>query len=370
MLITNAQLHPAPAAGPCLPLRVTSLDGGLDALSAGELLRKTFPHRPFIVDPWLRRGETALIWAASGVGKTMLSLSLAMAMATGGSVGPWKSGQPCRVLYIDGEMHEEDVKDRLETLRDTGAVTLGDAALLADNLVFVNRQGQQADTVFFDLTSEEGRAAILRATEKLEADVVILDNFTTLSEGLEDENAATSFKKIQSFLLSTKQRNLTTILIHHARKDGNALRGSASIEVTFESVLELRKPKLPRMDAASFVPVFGKFRQKRSEALLPRQWSLTESGWQIDDEIVQDGDSAVVLCVRSRKFVSQQEIAQHLGLSKGTVSKQLAAAKLAKQITDKEISECFDDARQVQDHPGNDEVETEETGGQADEADY
>ncbi len=300
----------------------------------------------------------------------MLSLSLAMAMATGGSVGPWKSGRACRVLYIDGEMHEEDVKDRLVTLRDTGAVTLGDAALLADNLVFVNRQGQQADTVFFDLTSEEGRAAILRAADKLEADVVILDNFTTLSEGLEDENAATSFKKIQSFLLSTKQRNLTTILIHHARKDGNALRGSASIEVTFESVLELRKPKLPRMDAASFVPVFGKFRQKRSEALLPRQWSLTETGWQIDDEIVQEGDSAVVICVRSRKFVSQQDIAQHLGLSKGTVSKQLAAAKLAKQITDKEISGCFDDARQLRDHPGDAEDGTEEMDGQNDEADY
>jgi KaiC/GvpD/RAD55 family RecA-like ATPase len=300
----------------------------------------------------------------------MLSLSLAMAMATGGSVVPWKSEQAYRVLYIDGEMHEEDVKDRLETLRDTGAVTLGNATLLADNLVFVNRQGQQADTVFFDLTSEEGRAAILQAAEKLEADVVILDNFTTLSEGLEDENAATSFKKIQSFLLSTKQRNLTTILIHHARKDGNALRGSASIEVTFESVLELRKPKLPRMDAASFVPVFGKFRQKRSEALLPRQWSLTETGWQIDDEIVQDGDSAVVLCVRSRKFVSQQEIAQHLVMSKGTVSKQLTAAKLAKQITDKEISECFSDARQLRDHPGDAEEGAEGMDGQDDDADY
>lgn len=124
------------------------------------------------------------------------------------------------------------------------------------------------------------------------------------------------------------------------------------------------------MDAASFVPVFGKFRQKRSEALLPRQWSLMETGWQIDDEIVHDGDSAVVVCVRSRRFVSQQAIAEHLGMSKGTVSKHLTAAKLAKQITDKEISECFTDARQLRDHPGDADDGAEEMDGQDVEADY
>ncbi len=74
-------------------LCVTSLDGGLDALSAGELPRKTFLTALYR-RPRLRRGETAPIWAASGVGKTMLSLSLAMAMATGGALVPGSQGSP------------------------------------------------------------------------------------------------------------------------------------------------------------------------------------------------------------------------------------------------------------------------------------
>lgn len=276
----------------------------------------------------------------------MLSISLAMAMATGGSVGPWRTEHPCRVLYIDGEMHEQDVRDRIVMLRDSGAVTLGDPSLLDGNLIFVNRQGQEAGKTFYDLTTDEGREAILRAAKQMEIDVLILDNFTTLSERLEDENAATSFKKIQGFLLTTKQLELTTLLIHHARKDGNALRGSASIEVTFEVVLELKKPSIPRMGAASFIPTFGKFRQKTSEALLPRQWTLTDTGWEIDED-PSLGDNAVVQCIRSMKCVNQQEVADRLGLSKGTISKQLAAAKLAKLITDQEVRECFDKAREL-----------------------
>lgn len=331
---------------------------GLEAITAGALLLKSFPPRRFVVDPWLREGETALIWAASGVGKTMLSLSMAMAMATGGSVGGWSAEKPSKVVYIDGEMHLQDVRDRVDMLKTTGAVTLGAPDLLDTNLVFFSRQAQPRDAVFFDLTTEEGRNSILRACDTLGAEVLILDNFTTLSEQLEDENAAHAFKKIQRFLLQTKQAGLTTILIHHARKDGNALRGSASIEVTFEVVLELRKPKIERMGAACFSPHFGKFRQKKGEQLLPRLWSLTEAGWEIDEEVDLDADNAALHCVRSLRFVSQTEVAVHLGLAKGTVSKHLATAVERKLISREDLKDCFAKARRLREEGVGDDLDT------------
>ena len=61
-----------------------------------------------------QNGETAIIWAASGVGKTMLGLSLAMALAGGGTVGEWTASRALNVLYVDGEMHEQDIQDRLK----------------------------------------------------------------------------------------------------------------------------------------------------------------------------------------------------------------------------------------------------------------
>jgi KaiC/GvpD/RAD55 family RecA-like ATPase len=332
----------------------------LVSISAGDLLARSFPERPYVIDPWLRSGETALVWAASGVGKTMLSLSLAMAMATGGSAGTWKSDRPWKVLYVDGEMHQQDIKDRLVMLEETKAVAIGPHDELADGLVFVNRQGQAPEATFYDLTTADGQTALLDMCKQVDADVLILDNFTTLSEGLEDENASTSFKKIQSFLLTTKQLGLTTILVHHARKDGGAFRGSASIEVTFEVVLELQKPAIARVGGASFVPQFRKFRQRMDERLLPRGWSLTESGWEVSDEVAVGEDDPVVRCVKSLEFISQQEIAKHTGLSKGTVSKRIKKATEMGLLEPDEAGECFASARRIRENPEMEGLEQSE----------
>ena len=299
------------------------------------------------------------MWAASGVGKTMLSLSLAMAMATGGGAGAWKTDRPWKVLYVDGEMHQQDIRDRLVMLEETKAVAIGPDAALADGLVFVNRQGQTPEATFYDLTTSDGQASLLDMCKQVGAEVLILDNFTTLSEGLEDENASTSFKKIQSFLLTTKQMGLTTILVHHARKDGGAFRGSASIEVTFEVVLELQKPAIARVGGASFIPRFGKFRQKTDERLLPRTWSLTDDGWEVSDEVALDEDDPVVRCVKSLEFISQQEIVKHTGLSKGTVSKRIKKATEMGLLKPDEAGECFASARRIRVNPEIDGLEHE-----------
>lgn len=158
--------------------------------------------------------------------------------------------------------------------------------------------------------------------------------------------------------MQTKQAGLTTILIHHARKDGNALRGSASIEVTFEVVLELRKPKIERMGAACFSPHFGKFRQKKGEQLLPRLWSLTEAGWEIGEEVDLDADNAALHCVKSLQFVSQTEVAVHLGLAKGTVSKHLATAVERKLISREDLKDCFAKARRLREEGVGDDLDT------------
>ena len=36
------------------------------------------------MDPWLKQGESAMVYAAPGVGKSMLALTLALGVAGGG----------------------------------------------------------------------------------------------------------------------------------------------------------------------------------------------------------------------------------------------------------------------------------------------
>ena len=74
-----------------------------------ELLESQFPNRQHLLFPWLREQESCMVYADTGVGKSLFALSAALAIAGGGEFLGWKaewraSGEPWRVLYIDGEM--------------------------------------------------------------------------------------------------------------------------------------------------------------------------------------------------------------------------------------------------------------------------
>lgn len=156
---------------------------GLRSITAQDLLNRPFQPRKLLLDPWLRTEESCIIWAASGVGKTMLSLSLALAISGGGKLGDWSAETPCRVLYIDGEMHLQDVKDRLVALSGPkqGILRRSQISKALKNLIILARQDQELEAPFYDLTDEETHRELIARVKKEKVDLVILDNFTTLS---------------------------------------------------------------------------------------------------------------------------------------------------------------------------------------------
>ena len=49
-------------------------------------------------------------------------------------------------------------------------------------------------------------------------DLVIFDNFTTLSDSLGDENSAGAMKPALTLMLKLKQAGIAAILVHHSNK--------------------------------------------------------------------------------------------------------------------------------------------------------
>jgi hypothetical protein len=211
----------------------------------GELLETTIPERQHILKPWLREHESCLLYAATGVGKSLFALTSALAVAGNGSFLGWRpdakaDGSDWRVLYVDGEMHIGDIQDRARFLMD--AVPGISRTKAKDNLQFLARQQQDPKIDFPEITDDKPGGGQERILEKVldgKFDLLILDNFSTLGRVV-DENAASSFDPIQSFLLKLKTEKVATILVHHTGKSDDTYRGSTKLAATFEVMLHLK----------------------------------------------------------------------------------------------------------------------------------
>ena len=85
-------------------------------VTAAELQSIELPHHALLLDRWLAESDLGFVFAARGVGKTHLCLGLARALAEGGRIGPWRAREAVPVLYVDGEMNAEQIRERDKAL--------------------------------------------------------------------------------------------------------------------------------------------------------------------------------------------------------------------------------------------------------------
>ena len=258
----------------------------------------------------------------------MLTLSLALAVAGGGSFLEWSSMQPRRVLFVDGEMNSADLKERAEALLSTVEGINVEAA--EANLVFLARHSQDPDSRFPDLATSDGQRYATSKARRGKFDLLILDNFSTLFT-CEDENAAAAFNEVVAFLMRLKQASIACLLVHHTNKGGESYRGSSKLATTFEVILGLTKGTDSRDDdGPAFEMTWDKFRGKRRDAVtMPRRVHLGEIlgelKWQ-SEKSPKAHILELVAAVKSMKFATQDSLADQFRVSKGTISKWKTAA--------------------------------------------
>ena len=75
------------------------------------------PRQP-IIDPWLDRGSSALIWGPTGVGKSYFAQTLALMVATGGRLPNlgWNAGGDKPLKTIVGAASEMELTRTLDTI--------------------------------------------------------------------------------------------------------------------------------------------------------------------------------------------------------------------------------------------------------------
>jgi hypothetical protein len=72
--------------------------------SLGELLDSRFRDRKYLLSPWLREHESCMVYADTGVGKSMFALSAALAVAGGGEFLWMEAGSEGRRNPMEGAL--------------------------------------------------------------------------------------------------------------------------------------------------------------------------------------------------------------------------------------------------------------------------
>lgn len=281
----RAKPEPSPADGPKY--------AGPHPVTLREFLAEKLPPAVPRIWPWLDSGESCLLWGGSGTGKSWVAMTLALGVAGGGEALGWEFRNPARVLYVDGEQSSRDLHARFRALGK--ALGKGhDAQRAAENLLLEARTRANLSAPFFDLSAPEHAEPFVEFLKSEGVEFVVFDNLSTLSDRLEDENAATAFKPMQALFAKLKAENIASVLVHHSGKaPGARFRGSSNIATTFERIVALRhNDRHPPTTLAAHAEV-EKYRAKPPPGFSPRtsfalataedsKGQTTRAVWEVD----------------------------------------------------------------------------------------
>ena len=203
------------------------------SISIADFLIKEVPPRK-VQCGFVFEDSINFIYAWRGVGKTWFSLSLAYAMATNTPFLKWQSSEKFSVLYLDGEMSESGMHQRLWQICDMSGGAIPEQMHLMGMYTVGN-------TLMPKISSPEGRAEISEAIERTGAKIIVVDNLSSLTRG--DENDAESFEPVQDWCLEHRAAGRSIVLIHHAAKGGQQ-RGTSKKEDALDMTIQLSEVSL------------------------------------------------------------------------------------------------------------------------------
>jgi hypothetical protein len=209
-----------------------AIDLSSAVVSFTEMLTLMLPERRRFL-PWLPERGLAMVYGPRGIGKTLFLLGLATHLATGQRYLGWEIPQPVGVLYIDGEMPLEELRQRAVLLAAQQAPT--SLFFLTGELVYTRLD---RDLV---LTQEAMRQAVGTLLDAYpEIRVVILDNISCLFSGI-SEDSKQDWEPMNAWLVRLRHRGRSVVLVHHAGKAGQQ-RGTSGREDVLDTVIALSWP--------------------------------------------------------------------------------------------------------------------------------
>jgi hypothetical protein len=241
--------EPLNGAGPAAPPAKIEI-ATLPPLTLSEWRDRDLPDPVFLLGYWLTTTSRVLLTAATGLGKSILGLAIAMRIAAGLGFLHWLAHRGARVLYIDGEMSRRLLRQRiLDEAQRLGVDPEGFFALSREDL-----------DSFKPLNTPEGQAQLVALIKQLAPiDLIIFDNIMSLTVG--DMKDPEAWQRTLPLALHLTKSETGQIWIHHTGKDSTDSYGDKSREWQMDTTMHLDEAKRADTDV-SFTMTFKKARER------------------------------------------------------------------------------------------------------------
>lgn len=249
----------------------------------------------------------------------MLAFGIACAVASGREFLGWAAPSAADVLYLDGELQGEVLKERFELFHET----FGDE--VAERIKFVTPDIQTDDMP--DLTQPSGQAQIDELVTENTA-LIVVDSLSMFClSGV--ENDSESWLPVYKWARRHRKNGRSILFIHHSGKSGKQ-RGTSRREDAPDVIVALRQSEdYSPENNADFEVVFEKTRHPLGKDAVTFRAKIEQQNGRI--EWTLSGDKRTERLEEIASLLSagnkQKDIAKQLGLSKGRISHLVQEAR-------------------------------------------
>jgi RecA-family ATPase len=269
-----------------------------------------------VEDVW-PAGRQLHIFAARKTGKSLLMLWIAACMAAGRDPFTDQTRERVRVAYLDYEMTEDDVLERVDEM----GFTPDD---LAGWLIYY------LWPVLPPMDTAEGGTRLMRLIERDSVAAVVLDTVSRVVQG--DENSADTYRAFFTYTgLRLKRAGIAMARLDHEGHEGGRSRGSSAKADDVDVVWRLQATDdgmaLVRNAARmSWIPKRVELHRRTD----PLSFTRTESSWPAGTKAKADELDAIGAPINISKRVAR-ELLKGAGLTPGTNEVLLKAIAFRRQ---------------------------------------
>jgi AAA domain len=206
-------------------------------LSVGTWINRDIPPADWLMGEIVSTTIKMFLVGQTGSGKTNLALAMALHIAAGLAFLHWKAGRPARVLFLDGEMPAELIKERCNDAQRRLGVTVPSGNLMIFGADIV----EECARLFPDLppfkpfNTEEGtffaRALIAMIGD---VDLVIVDNVMSFVTG--DQKDEVPWSDTLPLLAWLMSQSIGQVWLDHTGHNTTRQYGSSTKPWRFDTV--------------------------------------------------------------------------------------------------------------------------------------